>query len=114
MQVQVLFPALSKSLGIIAISRLFLCPQQGERRFSRGGRTLRRGAVAKSRGFSRRASFDVSVFGGVRSFRLRAAYSLCASSRRLARRTRLICRSKSPLLISSVNTNCSNVGTLHE
>ena len=64
----------------------------------RDARTLRRGAAAESRGFSRRASFDVSGFGGVRSFRLRAAYSLCASSRRLARRTRLMCRSKSPLL----------------
>lgn len=38
----------------------------------------------------------------------------CSSSLRFARLTRLICRSKSPLLISSVRTSWSNVGTVQE
>lgn len=50
----------------------------------------------------------------VRQWSITRDHVSCSSSLRFARLTRLICRSKSPLLINSVRTSWSNVGTVQE
>lgn len=54
----------------------------------------------------------VKLFRALRNLCLRR--QSCPSSRRFFRRTRLMCRSKSPLSISSASTYCMKVGTVQE